>query len=135
MKTVPRRGATEHIYRIKAVALTDFTTLKAVPRGLRGHAAAPAMQSIIKGGIGSLESGALDKHGPGKLNCLLLSVDDKGCEEIIAAIDALVERCLVAHEGSAKPLEKGGDQISVTVFSGGFESASAPSPGPNEKPL
>ncbi|MGH2974530.1 MAG: hypothetical protein ACRDLL_06660 [Solirubrobacterales bacterium] len=133
--TVSRRGATEHVYRIRAVAMTDLATLKAVPRGLRGHAAAPTMQSIIEGGIGALESGALDKLRPGKLNCLLLSVDDKGCEEIIAAIDALVEKCLVAHEGSAKRRKRRGDQVSVTVFSGGFESAAGPSLGPDKAPL
>jgi hypothetical protein len=107
VETLPRRGAVEHIYKLKGQGAIGSATWKEVPPSLRTHFA------------GTAES----REGSG-VTWLPLNVDEQGWKELRRVLGNVEKRFWAVADKSADRMESPRDGIPVIVAVAAFEIAS-----------
>lgn len=128
-ESIPRRGAVEHVYRSRArVYLTD-AEFDELPRGARRELSRIAIQALIARLDTAVRADTFDARGDRHLAWMAMELDERGWEELTAALAACfgeVEQ--IRHDARDRLAASGEPAIPVTVGIVGFESPPPPPP-------
>jgi DNA-binding transcriptional ArsR family regulator len=133
VKTEQRRGAIEHYYRAKAMIFLDDSDWGRLPNSLQREFSVSFFQAIIDEAKQALEDGTFDARSNRHLSWLGLKVDEKGWNDLNAALDECLKQ-IFAIQGDCQRRLAGrqdaeGIPVSVSLIS--FE-ASPGSESPEE---
>ena len=121
-KTEPRRGATEHFYRVKPDSFVVSRHWEAVPPVLRGEIAAEAFQELTTRVVAALEAETFQKREGSGLSWLPLQVDAEGWKEVLEIVASAEQALRSAGKRSVERLQdKPGIPVIVTLAA--FETA------------
>jgi hypothetical protein len=132
VRTVQRRGATEHIYRGNMDV--GFTTeeFAQMPEHYRRMLSRTALQGLIARADSAIRSRTFDSRTDRHLVWMPMELDERGWSEFAEAMDACFERVKRIHTDSKERLAVSGDRAIPTTYGMlGFES---PPPPPLPKP-
>jgi len=88
---------------------------------VRGEITAAAFESFVEAAAKALETGAIDARDDSTLTWMPVTVDERGWEEVVAAMKKAAELVAAAHDRSTERL--GGDEgIAIVVGLAAFES-------------
>jgi len=80
--TIPRRGASEHVYRSKALALHTDEDFAALDLELRRQISRSTLQMLVARAEGAIYQGTFDKRTDRHLSWVPLDLDEQGWEEL-----------------------------------------------------
>ena len=118
-----RRGATEHFYRARELAIFDNETWRLLPYSIRGAFSWTIFNQFAERVREAMEAGSFDAREDRHFSWTPLLLDQLGWERVLAAIDGLFE-VLFEEQADAKLriFHSGEKPILATVGLGGFES-------------
>lgn len=125
VRTVPRRGAEEHFYRVKSDPFMWTARPASIPPALRGGVAAEALRRLNDKAVSALEIGTFQGRDEATLSCARLTVDEEGWRELHETIHGLPERFQEIQANSARRLA-GEPGLEVAVGAHSFEVPSSP---------
>jgi DNA-binding transcriptional ArsR family regulator len=131
VETVPRRGAVEHIYKLKSYGAIGSRTWKAVPPSLRAHYAGSALADFTTRAVEALDAGTMESREGSGVTWLPLNVDEQGWNELRRVLDNVEKRFRSVADKSAERMEAPRDGIPVIVAVAAFEIASGKDVGPS----
>lgn len=118
-----RRGATEHFYRARELAVFDNETWALVPYSMRAAIGWRTFKVFAERVRDALRAGTLDAREDSHLSWVVLGLDEAGWERVMAAIDALFESLFEEHEDAKLRIYRSGEKPMVaTIALAGFES-------------
>lgn len=128
---VPRRGATEHVYRsIHRVFFSD-EEFERMPFKKRQALSKSSFQGLIARTDGAIRSGSFDKRPDRQMSWRAATVDEQGWNEINDILDEAYLKAEEAREDAERRLgisdagdeeDNGADSIPITFALLGFES-------------
>lgn len=124
VETKPRRGALEHVYKLKPNGPMGARTWKAVPPALRTRYAGSALADFTTRAVEALDAGTAETRDGSGVTWLPLNVDEQGWEELRGVLGNVEERFRGVADKSADRLERPMDGIPVIVAVAAFEVAS-----------
>jgi hypothetical protein len=127
IRTVQRRGATEHIYR--GIAEFEFTSeeFAELPQGQRELFSRVSLQALIARADSSIRTGFFDSRTNRHLVWAPVELDERGWEEYTDALDACLAEVRRIHADSKDRLAASGDEtITATYGMLGFPSPPLP---------
>ncbi len=133
VEEIPRRGATETVYRLKSSFLLDVIDWPAIPEPLRSRLRGLALHDFLEAAIASLEADATppkDGSRPRKDSGYYLyrpvSADEDGQREIGKAAEEFAEK-VAAVEARCAAVNPA-NLLSLIVGIASFEAAPLPEP-------
>lgn len=118
-----RRGATEHIYRMRQLPIFDFDIWAALPLPMREMVSWKIAETLIAQLRRALEAGTMDARDDRHLTSTPGLVDLLGWKRIIGRVDGLFESVFEERKDSAGRLGESGEHpIPVIVALAAFES-------------
>jgi hypothetical protein len=133
VRTVQRRGATEHIYR--GTAAVEFTSeeFDRMSEEQRQLLSRTSLQALIARADGAMHAGTFDSRTNRHLIWMAIELDEQGWEEFATAQDEGFERVKKIHAESKDRLSKSGERVIPATYGAlGFESPPAP-PMPSDR--
>jgi len=133
--TIPRRGATEHVYEGTARVYFTDEEFEQLPHDSRRQFSRISFQGLIARVDGAMEADTFDARTDRHLTWMPFGVDERGWAEMMAAMSACfgeVER--IRHDSRDRLAESGDAVIPVTFGMVGFESPPPP-PLPKAEPV
>lgn len=130
--TAQRRGATEHFYRAAPDVFIGGKAWRQVPRNLRTAASAFSFDGLIERLIAALRVGSFATRDGSGVTWNVLTVDERGWQEVVALLTPIPDRLAQIHRGSVQRLGPSGRGISVVAGVLNFEAASPDVPGSDE---
>lgn len=124
VETIPRRGAVEHIYRLKPHGAIGSQIWKEVPPALRTHYAGSALAAFTNHAVEALDAGTVESREGSGVTWLPLNVDEQGWKELRGVVGNVEQRFRAAAGKSAERMESPTDGIPVIVAVAAFEMAS-----------
>lgn len=124
VETIPRRGAVEHIYKLKGQGAIGSRTWKAVPPSLRTHYAGTALADFTNRAVEALDAGTVESREGSGVTWLPLNVDEQGWEELRRVLGSAEERFRAVADKSAERMESPRNGVPVVVAVAAFEIAS-----------
>lgn len=124
VRTRPRRGAVEHLYRARPVPFFGGAELRSVPRSLRGKVTAMSLQKFIDASIAALEAGTMDEREDTVLGGMVIGVDELGWAQAAEIARSALASFQMIHDQSRARTEATGNPLTpVVVGVAGFEAA------------
>lgn len=118
-----RRGATEHIYRVRQLPILDSDIWPALPKAMQEVVSWRIFDTLTTLVMEALEAGTMDARDDRHLTSTSGSVDLLGWERIVGRVDGLFEFFLEERKDSAGRLGDSGEQpIPMTIALAAFES-------------
>lgn len=129
VKTIARRGATEHIYRGRARAyFTDEEWAALTPRE-RCLISRTMYQGLAARAEGAMMAHTFDSRADRHLSWIAMEVDEQGWTELMSALaDTLGDVTQIRHDAQDRLAASGDKAVPVTVGMLGFESPPPPLP-------
>jgi hypothetical protein len=127
VRTVQRRGATEHIYR--GIATVRFTSeeFAEMPIGQRRVFSRTSFQGLIARTDGAMRAGTFDARTDRHLVWMPMELDERAWDEYTAELDACFAKVQRIHEDARDRLAASGDQVIPATYGMlGFESPPPP---------
>lgn len=124
VETIPRRGAVEHIYKLKGQGATGARIWKAVPSSLRTHYAGTALADFTNRAVEALDAGTVESREGSGVTWLPLNVDEQGWKELQRVLGNVEGRFRAVADKSAERMKSPRDGIPVIVAVAAFEIAS-----------
>ncbi len=131
VETLPKRGAVEHIYKLKGQAAFGSRTWKAVPPSLRTHYAGSSLAAFTDRAVEALDDGTAESREGSGVTWLPLNVDEEGWKELRGVLGNVEKRFLAVADKSAERMVSPRDGIPVIVAVAAFEIASGKDVGPS----
>ena len=129
-ETVPRRGAVEHVYKLKGQVAIGARTWKAIPPSLRTHYAGTALADFTNRAVEAMEAGTVESREGSGLTCLPLKVDEQGWEELRQVLGNVEERFRAVADQSVGRMGGPGKGFPLIVAVAAFEMADGVEDGP-----
>jgi DNA-binding transcriptional ArsR family regulator len=128
VETIPRRGANEHIYRSKALALHTDEEFKAMSFEERRQISRSTLQMLVARADGAIYQGTFDKRADRHLSWVPLELDEQGWEELRDLQSETLERAQgIKAAAIARKHDRGEDDATPT-FSATFGALAFESP-------
>lgn len=124
VKTIPKRGAVEHIYQLKTQAAMGSPTWKAVPPSLRARYAGTALADFTNRAIEALDAGTVESREGSGVTCFHLNVDEQGWKELRKVLGNVEKRFQAVADKSAKRMDEPRNGTPMIVAVAAFEVAS-----------
>jgi DNA-binding transcriptional ArsR family regulator len=122
-KTVPRRGAMEHIYKLRPRAAFGSRDWQEVPSSLRSHLAGKTLDAFMRRAVEALRAGTPERRKGSGVTWLPLTVDEAGWNELVQAVEGLEKAFFAVAERSAGRLTSPAEGIRVIVAAAAFEAS------------
>jgi hypothetical protein len=128
VRTVQRRGATEHIYRGTVTVVFTSKEFAVIPREQRRVFSRTSFQGLIARTDGAMRADTFDARTDRHLVWMPMELDQRAWREFTTALDACFAKVQDIHEGARERLAESDDPaIPVTYGMLGFESPPPPS--------
>lgn len=124
IKTIPRRGAVEHVYGLKSGGTIGSRTWSEVPPALRTHYAGSSLTAFTDRAIEALDAGTAESREGSGLTWLPLTVDEPGWKELRRVLGNVETRFRAIADKSAERMEETDAGIQVIVAVAAFEAGS-----------
>jgi DNA-binding transcriptional ArsR family regulator len=123
VKTRRRRGAVEHFYRATARLLLDDYEWEQLPETIRPGISVNLLQLIMEEVGSALRAETFEARNR-HLSRTSLRVDERGWNDLVAAMEGVLERIFeIKAESSGRLSREGAEGFSATVAMLGFETA------------
>ena len=123
VKTIPRRGATEHFYKGTTRSFFNDSNWERLPGDARAGISVTGLKKIVDTAREAVEAGSFDARGNRHLSRTPLVVDEQGWEELTEILAATLERVMNVQAESALRLADADEEgFRATVSILGFES-------------
>jgi hypothetical protein len=132
VRSIPRRGALEHVYEGKARVYFTDAEFEEMPRVRRRKLSRISFQGLVARADGAMRADTFDSRTDRHLVWMPMPLDERGWDELTTALAACfgeVEQ--IRHDAKERLAASGEEAISVTFGMLGFES---PSPPPLPEP-
>lgn len=126
IRTVQRRGFDEHFYEPCAPLyyFDDFDWME-IPTPIRSSFSGDMLRQVVEELIGALDAGSFDARNR-HLSRTWLTVDERGWQELMRAVEGVLDRVLAIKERSDKRrAESPEPAIPVSVVMSSFETAAS----------
>jgi DNA-binding transcriptional ArsR family regulator len=128
IKTEPRRGAVEHYYRATSRPFVSDRDWLVLPSTVRAGLSAELLELIQGDAINALVEGTFEAREDVHLTRTLMLLDERGWNDLMAALSKTLERVSKIQTECAARLQKSGDEgINASVSMLGFELPEMPS--------
>jgi DNA-binding transcriptional ArsR family regulator len=117
--TEPRRGAVEHYYRATTRIFLDDEEWRRLPASVRPGMSASLLQNVVDDAGAALSHGTFDAREDRHLAWTKMIVDDKGWDDLNAAMADVLARVLEIQNDSAARLREAGEtgfQVSAVTM-------------------
>lgn len=126
-----RRGAIEHFYQAVGPAILEHCAWSEVPEPLKATLAWKTFEQLREAAIAAIETGTFDTRPERHLTWSLLLLDQRGWEQIVAALDTFFATLSEAENSAELRLAESGEQpilatLALTAFESPKDSAKAP---------
>lgn len=122
VKTIPRRGATEHYYRATSKAFLTGQTWSKIPSSLRPGLSSGLVGSIAADAASSLKEDLFDAREDRHASHATLILDETGWKDLTKALDGALKQVEKIQKQAAERLRKSGEKgFSASVGLLGFE--------------
>lgn len=129
VEEIPRRGATEHIYRGTATVFFTDEEFEAMPKVERRSLSRTTFQGLIARVDGAMRADTFDSRTDRHLTWLPMQLDPDGWEAVTGAMaECFFKVKQFSEEAAARLAESGDDGMSATYGMVGFESPPVPVP-------
>jgi len=130
-QTIPRRGASEHVYRSKMLALHTDEDFKALSLEQRRSISRSTLQMLIARAEGAIYQGTFDKRPDRHLSWVPLELDEQGWKELRDLQAETLERAQGIKAASIVRRHERGEDDGTPTFTAtsgalAFESPSMP---------
>lgn len=135
VRSIPRRGAMEHVYEGKARVYFTDAEFEDMPDDRRRELSRISFQGLVARADGAMQAGTFDARFDRHLTWMPLQLDEQGWEELSTAMASCfgeVEQ--IRHDAKDRLAKSGEPSVPVTFGMVGFESP-APPPLPAADPL
>jgi|SRR5215203_897225 len=132
VKTIPRRGANEHIYRSKALALHTDDEFRAMSFEERRAISRSTLQTLLARADGAIYQGTFDKRIDRHLSWISMELDEEGWEALRDHLEGSLKGAqaikaeAIARKHKEEEQGKPVSTFPVTFGALGFESPSVP---------
>jgi predicted ArsR family transcriptional regulator len=126
VKTMPRRGATEHFYRASMNFLIDDSQWEEFPETLKSAVSANITQEIFGDVLIALRNETFDSRRDRHASWLPVYLDEQGLQEQLLLLNETLDRSIAIHESSARRLATTGER--GTRWTTGILGFEMPSP-------
>jgi len=124
VEVIPRRGAVEHIYKLKPQGAIGSGAWREVPSALRTHYAGSSLAAFTSRAVDALDAGTAESREGSGVTWLSLNVDEKGWKELRQILRRVEKQFRAVADKSAKRMESAEDALPVIVAAAVFEAAS-----------
>jgi DNA-binding transcriptional ArsR family regulator len=128
VETVPRRGANEHIYRSKMLALHTDKDFAELSLEERRHISRSTLQMLIARAEGAIYQGTFDKRPDRHLSWVTLELDERGWEELRDLQAETLERVQGIKAAAIARRHEGGEENGAPTFTATFGALAFESP-------
>ncbi len=127
IESIPRRGAVEHVYRGMARVYFNDADFEALPQCTRSKLSRISLQGMIARADRAVREGTFDARPDRHLTWVPMQLDERGWEEVIAALAATFgELTQIRHDAKDRLAASGEEVVPATVAMLGFESPPPP---------
>jgi hypothetical protein len=126
--TIPRRGASEHIYRSKMLALHTDEDFEALSLEERRNISRSTLQMLIARAEGALYQGTFDKRPDRHLSWVALDLDEQGWEELRDLQAETLERVQGIKAAAIARKHERGEESEAATFTATFGALAFESP-------
>jgi hypothetical protein len=127
IESIPRRGAVEHVYRGLARVFVNAREFEEMPRPDRRRLSRISLQGMVARADRAIREDTFDARADRHLSWMPMQLDERGWEEVIAALAATLADLDKIRTDSRDRLAGSGEAvIPATVAMLGFESPPAP---------
>lgn len=121
--TEPRRGAVEHYYRATTRIFLDDEEWRRLPASVRPGMSASLLQNVVDDAGTALSSGTFDAREDRHLAWTKMIVDEKGWDDLNAAMaDALARVIEIQNDSAARLREAGETGFQVSAVTMAYET-------------
>ncbi len=128
VETIPRRGANEHIYRSKALALHTDEEFKAMSFEERRQISRSTLQMLVARADGAIYQGTFDKRADRHLSWVPLELDEQGWEELRDLQAEALERAQGIKAAAIARKHERGEGDATPTFAATFGALAFESP-------
>jgi len=133
VKTLPKRGAREHIFRAKRTLFFDRSKWNSLPDSIKADLAIGPLQNLFDDVTEGLRTGVLNSREDGHVSWTPAEVDDQGWQEVQDLQErALQQLAHILHNARGRLTERGDRGRPITVSLLAFEKAQRGSGLPTE---
>jgi DNA-binding transcriptional ArsR family regulator len=111
VRTLPRRGAVEHVYRVVMRPFLDDAQWERIPVHVRRRLAALTVDQILRSAAVAAEAGGFDRPGA-HVDRVLLELDGEAWSELSELLDGVLEAARQIQERSN---ERRSNQVDVEI--------------------
>jgi DNA-binding transcriptional ArsR family regulator len=122
-ETISKRGAIEHVYRLKANTSIGSGAWKEVPPALRTHYAGSALAAFTERAIEALDAGTAKSREGSGVTWFPITVDEQGWQELRRLLGEVEAGFTAIADKSSARLESLRNGIPVIVAVAAFEIA------------
>jgi DNA-binding transcriptional ArsR family regulator len=108
--TEPRRGALEHYYRAVVRPFFGDRDWKRLPRNARGSISDAVLQLVWEDAAEAIKGGLFDEREDRHLSRSVLSIDEKGWNDLHDLLAQTLDRAMQIQADSASRASKNGDE-------------------------
>jgi len=128
VETIPRRGANEHIYRSKMLALHTDEDFEALSLEERRSISRSTLQMLIARAEGAIYQGTFDKRPDRHLSWVPLELDEQGWQELRDLQAEALERAQGIKAASIVRRHERGEEDDTPTFTATFGALAFESP-------
>jgi DNA-binding transcriptional ArsR family regulator len=110
VETEPRRGALEHYYRAVVRPFFGDRDWKRLPRNARGSISDAVLQLVWEDAAEAIKGGLFDEREDRHLSRSVLSVDERGWDDLHDLLSQTLDRAMQIQADSASRASKNGDE-------------------------
>lgn len=126
IRTLPKRGAREHVFRAKSTVFFDDEALRNLPASLRSDLTTSFVQRMFNQLAATLRRrGALSRNGDEHLSWMPGRVDERGWREVTSLLGEALPRLEAILEASSARVADGAEPVAMTVAMLAFETEPA----------
>jgi hypothetical protein len=128
VESIPRRGAVEHVYRgMSPRVFFSDAEFEAMPQSTRRQLSRISLQGLIARADRAISTETFDARPDRHLTWVPMQLDERGWEEVIAALAATFgELTQIRHDAKDRLAASGEEVVPATVAMLGFESPPPP---------
>jgi DNA-binding transcriptional ArsR family regulator len=112
VETEPRRGALEHYYRAVVRPFFGDRDWKRLPKNARGSISDAVLQLVWEDAAEAIKGGLFDEREDRHLSRSVLSVDERGWDDLHELLAETLDRAMQIQADSASRASKNGDDAS-----------------------
>ena len=126
--TIPRRGASEHVYRSKMLALHTDEDFKVLSPEERRNISRSTLQMLVARAEGAIYQGTFDKRADRHLSWIGLPLDEQGWEELRDLQAETLERAQGIKAAAIARKHERGEEDDTPTFMATFGALAFESP-------